>query len=494
MLIYLLKATLVWAFSLLLFETLLRKNSYHAANRFYLLMTLLAGFVIPLIEWPTEATAPVALPVQQTFERISTAADPIATTGGSSGRLNNGAAYLLALYACGVGVALSRIVRDAVAIRRLRRSSTTLTLAGSYTLHETRAQHGPFSFFRSIYISSRDAYTADEFEMVIAHERQHGRLLHSVDMFAVQTLKVVFWFHPLIHLYESRLRLVHEYEADEAAAQEPANYGRFLVEQALSSPSLTLTHSFHSPIKTRILMLTQNKRGSGRALRYLLTLPLIAALVAFFSIPGYTDERKQVGNKLFYNGNEFEMTEKKTDTMIVQDAVTGKDMTVVTTLDARPLSVNGEKIYDSKEVVRGAEYSGKYESATAEYITRILPVLSKLPDGLYRFFSSSVVISKEGKLIYDAGARIEPCYGCKPRPDEPAVQSRPAGPGGPALPSPLREQIEGALAKELSKGFSFRPAELKGKPVNAYLERDLDLNQAGIIVVQNGKARLRSWD
>lgn len=487
MLIYLLKATLVWSFSLLLFETLLRKNSFHAANRFYLLGTLLAGLLLPLLEVQWAAPTPF-LPARDFVQTTTAATDAIAATSNNSASAFSFTpdTLLLFFYAAGVGIALARVVRDAASIIRLRSGSKKEVLPNGCTLYETGEKHGPFSFFRTIFLSSRDAYTADELAMAISHEQQHARLLHSADMLFAQTLKVLLWFHPLVHLYVRRLRLVHEYEADQAAAQEPTVYGRFLVAQAIAAPASTLTHAFHSPIKTRIAMLTQNKRGTGRALRYAFTTPLIAALVAAFSIPGYTDERKQVGNKLFYKGNEFTMTEPKNDTAFVEDAATGDQKIVITTLESYPFRVNGDTIYEGSEVVRGAVYDGKEESASAEFFERAKPVLGKLPDGFYRLSIPSVVIGKTGKLIYHTDVNVFPCMNCKPQPGEPTTN------GAKAIFSSKTyyEEIAVPLREQLALGFRFKPAEIKGKPVNAYLEKDLDFGR-NIVVVQNGVARLR---
>ncbi len=493
MLIYLLKATLAWGFSLLLFEGLLRRNSYHAANRLYLLGTLLAGFLLPLLE--LDWAAPTAFsPAREFFQTTGTVTETIAAAtqdGSASFFPLTAQTLLLFLYALGFGMAASRIVRDSVALARIRRGSKPERLPDGCTLYETGGEHGPFSFFNAIFLSSREAYTGGELAMVISHERQHARLFHSADMLLVQALKVVLWFHPLIHLYARRLRLVHEYEADETAAQEPIVYGRFLVEQALTSPALSLTHAFHSPIKTRIAMLTNNKRGTGRALRYALTLPLIAALVAAFSIPGYTDERKIVGNKLFYRGNEFTMTEKKVDTMIVQDARTGEDMVVVTNLDPRPLSMNGEIIYQSEDIVRGAEYAGKEESALAEYLKRISSTLGELQDGAYVITIYDIVIDKKGRMAYDAGAHIWACPTCKAMTGEPVLPEHVSTSQATELPKDVEQRIDAVISRELARGFSFRPAEKSGVPVNAFLRGDLDPDQGHLVIVQSGKARLQ---
>jgi hypothetical protein len=231
-------------------------------------------------------------------------------------------------------------------------------------------------------------------------------------------------------------------------------------------------------------MLSQNKRG--HALRLLVALPLIALLLACLSIPGYADERKQAGNKLFYKGKEFMMSEDKPDTMFVEDVASGQTKMVITNRDPRPITVNGEPIYDGNDVVRGAVYDGKEESASAEFFERIKPILGNLPDGFYRLSIPSVIVGKDGKLIYHSGAEVWPCMNCKPELGEPTTN------GAESLMTTkgLKPNIQAAMSEALARGFRFKPAEIKGKPVNAYLEKDLSY-PGNIVVVQNGKATMR---
>lgn len=487
MLIYLLKATLVWSLSLLLFEALLRTNSYHAANRVYLLGTLLAGLLFPLLELQWAAPAMV-LPANDFLQTATATTQTIAATASEDGTSSSQFTintFLLFSYATGFGVALTRVLRDADNLVRLRRNSRKEALPKSCTLYETGAGHGPFSFFHSIFISNRDAYSADELAMVISHERQHARLLHSADMLLVQMMKVVLWFHPLIHRYTRRLRLVHEYEADEMAAQEPEVYGRFLVEQALAAPAPTLTHAFHSPLKTRILMLTRNNRGTGRAMRYALTIPMIAALVAAFSVPGYTDERKQVGNKLFYKGHEFEMTGSKTDTISTKDSVTGKEEKTVVEFQSVPVAMDGEKIYDGG-ITRPAVYAGQERNATVEYFNRVKNLFEKLPDGLYVISLSSPVIDREGRMAYHSKPALWACRSCERQAGETPFSSQ------QELAGPVKEEIQERLDAALAEGFLFKPAEANGQTVVSFLSNDLDFFGMNVIVVQGGKAKLRA--
>ncbi len=116
-----------------------------------------------------------------------------------------------------------------------------------------------------IFVGSRSEYSEGEWGMILAHEQRHSVLLHAVDAALVQTLRIVFWFNPLVYMFSRRLQMVHEYQADKASASQPQEYGRFLVEQAVLQSAPAISQPFNrSPIKNRILMLTKNASVAHR--------------------------------------------------------------------------------------------------------------------------------------------------------------------------------------------------------------------------------------
>jgi len=52
---YLLNVSAIWLLSLLCFDIFLKRETYHAMNRAYLLATLVLGLLIPLMTWPAAA-------------------------------------------------------------------------------------------------------------------------------------------------------------------------------------------------------------------------------------------------------------------------------------------------------------------------------------------------------------------------------------------------------------------------------------------------------
>src|SRR5690606_14038589 len=113
---------------------------------------------------------------------------------------------------------------DVLSIIRLYRIGTK-SKDGTWTIIETGKHQSPFSAFRYVFISSKANYTYEELEMILAHEEQHGHLLHFIDVLIYRIASIVFWFNPMIYLLEKRLLIVHEYQADAAVNSMPSEYG-----------------------------------------------------------------------------------------------------------------------------------------------------------------------------------------------------------------------------------------------------------------------------
>ena len=79
----------------------------------------------------------------------------------------------------------------------------------------------PFSWMHYIVLSYSDH--AVHHAAVIAHEREHIRLHHTVDVLLVDTLTALQWFNPTMWMLRKDLRAIHEYEADAAVLSQGIN-------------------------------------------------------------------------------------------------------------------------------------------------------------------------------------------------------------------------------------------------------------------------------
>ena len=279
MLQYLLGATTTWLVSLVLYDIFLRRENYHGYNRFYLLFTFLLGSFLPL------------------WQGLRAGHNFTYTPDRVFGASVEWGKWLAVIYLCGVALALFLLFIDIFKLVAFYRIGNKSTEEG-WTIIETGKEHPPFSYLDILFITSRASYSDDEWNMILSHEKQHSILLHLIDLLLMQLARIIFWFHPLVYIYNKRLLLVHEYQADMASSQQPKEYGRFLVEQAVLQAAPALSHSFNrSPIKNRIIMLTKNAspRTGTSNLKLLLVVPLTLACLFFFTKNSFSENRIKPG-------------------------------------------------------------------------------------------------------------------------------------------------------------------------------------------------------
>src|SRR5690606_16895262 len=139
------------------------------------------------------------------------------------------------------------------------------------------------SVFRHIIIGDPAALSEREKNVIIKHESVHVQQGHTWDILAVELLCILFWFNPAIWAIKSRLRDLHEYEADEKAAegQDVQEYCGLLARIALQSQGLALvTHFSKSLTLKRIHMIKSVKHKVSRW-KIAALVPAVAGILAF---------------------------------------------------------------------------------------------------------------------------------------------------------------------------------------------------------------------
>ncbi len=267
---YLLKANLCLVGFYALYYGLLRRHTFFGLNRAYLLTALVASFVLPLISLPEPVVETVSLPITISLPVTTVAAQPTGPT------LSDG---LLIGYGVGVVLFLSLLLVSLERLRQLigrgvatRQSDHTLVI-----LPDERV--APFSFFRYLVLNQTDF--SQHADPIIRHELAHIRQWHSVDVLLAELVKVLCWPNPVAWLYKRSLQQVHEYLADQQAADK-AQYARFLFDYAFEGSANPVANSFFTTaqLKPRIQMLVNPKTRRQSLWKYALVLPLLAILVS----------------------------------------------------------------------------------------------------------------------------------------------------------------------------------------------------------------------
>ncbi|MCC8426700.1 M56 family metallopeptidase [Mucilaginibacter sp. UR6-11] len=307
---YLAEANIYLGVFYLAYRLFLTKETYYQLTRAYLLFACVASFILPLLQIgalrpvenavtttvnytvPQEYYAPRYHEVQQPVNKVKTIAPatpalpPVAVVN----TLHQASPvvtetkltpqeYLVYAYIAGAAVLLMMLIVKLYTLFKLTRKAK-LTDQGEYKLVYLPGTNTAFSFFNYLFIGT-DASGTDT---IIRHELVHIRQKHSADIMFLEVLKVVNWFNPFVYLLQNSLKNVHEYIADEKTAAYETDalaYSSFLVNNAYGTSGSSITHSFfnYNLLKKRIIMLNQKRSGNLARLKYLVIIPICAALL-----------------------------------------------------------------------------------------------------------------------------------------------------------------------------------------------------------------------
>ena len=292
---YLLTSSLLLTVFYTFFMLFMRKTTFFRFNRAAVLAGTLACMLLPLFDFGLPALPrhrpdfPEDMQMTRFIQAflLPEAAAGTDGAGGSGWRL-----ALAAVYAAG-GTAV--LVATAVSLARicLALSRTRGLRQGRYIIHAVEGDFASFSFFNHIAISRRDI---EEHPEILLHECVHAGRLHSLDLMLMSLVTAVHWFNPLVHLMRSELRLLHEYEADEAVLDsgiDASRYQLLLVRKAVGDRRFLIASSFdHSKLKNRITMMHKFKTTSWARLGYLACLPLMVLTLCFCTNAESSDDKR----------------------------------------------------------------------------------------------------------------------------------------------------------------------------------------------------------
>ncbi|MBB3124060.1 hypothetical protein FHS04_001569 [Mesoflavibacter sabulilitoris] len=271
---------------LLVYEALLKKETFFNYNRWYLLSTSVLSLLLPFIKIESfTKTLPskyvVVLPevvlgnVKKTPQIITEASTIANKTSWLT--LNN----IIILGSC---IAFLIFVFKLSKLLKLWAKSKKVKSNG-YQILSLPNTTVAFSFFNYVFIGNQ--LTEQQKESILAHELIHVKQKHSIDLLWLEVLKIALWFNPLVYVYKAYLIQVHEYIADQNAIKtvNKKDYYQRLLQQIFDVKSLPFVNPFfkQSLIKKRIIMLQKSKSKPVYLIKYLLLIPMITAMLVYSS-------------------------------------------------------------------------------------------------------------------------------------------------------------------------------------------------------------------
>jgi hypothetical protein len=290
---YLLKVTICTGLFYGFYYLCLRHLTFHRWNRLYLLTTLLLSFILPNIEFEQQKVVEVTtindsplLPVATIATKVAAERLPVVAVAVTESFSKNTEAIQqdligLAIYGAGTTAVLLMLLLEIFKIVRLWRFSQQ---PPHREWVEVNGTFSAASFFGLIFLNTTHLKSS-EIEQILAHERAHGYLGHSIDVLFAEITKVFLWFNPFIYWYKNALTQTHEYEVDALMSTqfEPKTYAHLMLKLATTKLSSGLIHPFGThPISKRVHFLFQKPTKTMKKLLYPFALSLgVAGVLAF---------------------------------------------------------------------------------------------------------------------------------------------------------------------------------------------------------------------
>ena len=268
-LLYIGRSSLYLALFYAFFLLVMRRTTFFRLNRILLLAGTVVCFLLPLLRLRS-----VEVPLLMVGSLTEVGADSALTAGPSAA---SPVPYLELLYILGFLAVLGWTAAAMVRMYRTIRKGAATRLDDGTKLVLTEADVPSFSWGRTIVMSRKDAETNP---VIRLHEEAHIHKAHTLDILLFTAVTLVHWFNPLVWITLSELKLLHEYEADDAVLNhgiDATQYQLLLVRKAVGDKRFTLANGFqHAKLKNRIDMMLQAPSSGWKRLSWLAILPFLA--------------------------------------------------------------------------------------------------------------------------------------------------------------------------------------------------------------------------
>lgn len=308
---YIIQIIAFQAFFLLVYDVFLKRETFFNWNRVYLIGTSLASLILPFIKVTAfNQMVPqdyiVILPeifigntVQQTTQVILPEIE-IANQGFS---WNIETIFYLGIIITSL-LFIFKIAHICLLIYK-----NPKRWKGNVLLVKLINSTSAFSFFNYVFLGSN--LKEEQQNIIIKHELVHVTQKHTLDLLFFEAQRILFWFNPLVYMYQARVRSLHEYIADQEAlkTQNKSDYYQNLLTQIFETENVSFINAFFkkSLIKKRIMMLSKSKSKQIVKLKYALLIPVVLLMLAYSS--SYAQDIK-VSNETTQVMSDNELKEK----------------------------------------------------------------------------------------------------------------------------------------------------------------------------------------
>lgn len=325
---------------LAVYDLFLKKETFFNLNRAYLLLTPTLSIILPFVSLDF---------LQENIPQEYVVQLPAVILGNTASEAGSNATFwmstLSSLYFIGVLFTSFIFSFNLLKIAKLRVSGKKKNFKGTRLILLPKTDL-TFSFFSTIYLG--ETVSEENKASIIAHEKVHIQQKHSYDLLYFELLRIVFWFNPLVYMFQNRIATLHEYIADSEITRnkDKKQYYQNLLSEIFQTEQISFVNTFfkQSLIKKRIIMLQKSKSQKGAQVKYLLLLPIIFSMLFYTSCsnepkPEEIQSTSQSDSEVMTKINELAEAIMKKGDMTAEEE---KALKLLTT-EAQP----GDKVYTS---------------------------------------------------------------------------------------------------------------------------------------------------
>ena len=306
----------------LVYFVFLRNQTFFKANRWFLLFSIVFSSVLPLLQfnvWKTQRGTSLALEgTSQVLETIT-----VSSTGVSNSLirwLTSSEALITIYFIVGASLLMLTLWRILLLVRLIFRHQQEYKDGINFVYLNDNSS--PYSFLNYLFLGKYLKSTSG-WEKMLAHESEHIRQKHTVDILILEFLVIFQWFNPFFWLLRRVIKENHEYMADQAVLNKGVavqQYKEVLVTQFIGA-QFSVANNFNSSlIKSRLKMMTKIKSSKKSNFRYLIGILAVAALLVVFAC-----EKKEATLDDSENGVELKSAASEQPLILIDGELASKE-------------------------------------------------------------------------------------------------------------------------------------------------------------------------
>jgi len=259
----------------------LRRDTFYQLNRYYLMISLIASFLFPLMKISISGSAQAEYIYM--LEPIVIAPQVVAEQVQNNISLGN---ILLLIYLAGSGFFMVRFVHQVFRINLLIKQYGVIRYKG-LKLVVVDEDYVPFSMFNMVFIQ-RSIFNKPGLDKILEHEKAHVLQYHTIDLVVLELFVILQWFNPFVWMTRRSLKSIHEYLADRSVLSKGYNRGEYkqlLLSQTLGAQFIPLSNKFNQSLtKKRFIMMSKKRTHGINLIKMVLIIPAAIALSIVLTI------------------------------------------------------------------------------------------------------------------------------------------------------------------------------------------------------------------